>query len=441
MNLKTLTHMKTIINHSPILVMCYAIPGLVTEIKGKLAIIDYFGEKRQAVADLESVGVGDYVYAQGGFIVQSLPKEEAEPILKEWEKRFFELKEIDNKISSREVGPSSKEIQELLAKPFPLEREELLTLLKTQEVEALFKAANSLRAKRLKNSCCVHGIIEFSNHCRNNCSYCGIRNSSQIPRYRMTPEEVIERAKYAVEELGFKALVLQSGEDESYTTEMLCEIIREVRKLGTLIFMSVGSRPKEDYKKMYEAGARGILLRFETSNPSLYKSLHSGPKANLEERIELIKYSKSLGYIIATGSIIGLPGQTEEDLLNDILLARSLGTEMYSFGPLIPHQETPLSNSSSPPLDLVLKTLAVTRLADPEAKILVTTALETLDPDGRRKGLLAGANSLMINTTPTQYREKYLIYPGRTDKEITQNIASTLKLLYSLGRAPTDLGL
>jgi len=421
--------------------MCYAIPGRVLELRGKLAVIDYFGEKRTAVNEFEKLKPGDYVYAQGGIVVEKISAGEAEPILEHWKGRFFELKEIDMKLSDFKGTDGFFGVSE---KP---EKDEFLRILKAskkEEMDSLFRAANSLRKKSLKNACCVHGIIEFSNHCRKNCLYCGIRKGNKtLPRYRMGPEEIIKRAEYAVKELGFRALVLQSGEDEWYTTEKLVEIIRGIReRCGVLLFMSVGSREKECYEKMYEAGARGVLLRFESSNPELYEKMRSGE--SLEERIELIKYCRELGYIIATGSLIGLPGQTEEDLLNDVLLTKELGAEMYSFGPLIPHKDTPLAEQESPDINTVLKILAVSRFADLNAKILVTTALETLDPSqGRRKGLLAGANSLMINVTPGKYREKYEIYPGRPDrgKDIKENIAGTLRLLYSLGRAPTDLGM
>ena len=256
-------------------------------------------------------------------------------------------------------------------------------------------------------------------------------------------DEIVELADHAVNKLGFKALVLQSGEDFWYTTKRLTEIIRGIKKrCGVLLFMSIGERSPECYKKMYDAGARGVLLRFETSNPELYKKIHSGPKSGFQKRIGLLRHASKLGNIIATGSLRGLPGQSEEDIMNDILLAKSLNAEMYSFGPLIPHHQTPLAGARSVNINAVLKVIAVSRLVSPDAKILVTTALETLDKkNGKRLGLLSGANSLMINLTPPEYRKCYNIYPGRPDMNNTaRSIEETLKLLYSLGRAPTDLG-
>jgi biotin synthase len=434
--------------------MCYAIPGKVVGLKDNIAVVNYFGEHRNVLNEFLDIQIGDYVYAQGGILVQKIPKKDAILILKEWRDRFFQLKKLDLKISETkgEVKLENKEVGEIIEKAekgVSLKRGEILRLLKTndkKELDLLFKIANRLRQKNLKNSCCVHGIIEFSNYCRNNCSYCGIRkDNKKLKRYRMNVDEIVELADYAVNQLGFKALVLQSGEDFWYTTEKLVEIIKRIKeKCGVLLFISIGGRSFNSYKKMYEAGARGVLLRFETSNPKLYKKIHSGSKSDFKKRIKLLKYIRKLGYIIATGSLIGLPNQTEEDLMNDILLTKSLHAEMYSFGPLIPHPETPLGNIGLVDINIVLKVLAVSRLVDPNAKILVTTALETLDKkNGRKLGLLSGANSLMINVTPPKHKNLYSIYPNKAgnDMDVEKNIEETLKLLYSLGRAPTDLGM
>jgi len=210
-------------------------------------------------------------------------------------------------------------------------------------------------------------------------------------------------------------------------------LIKEIKaRHAVLIFISVGEVGKEGLAKLYQAGARGLLARFETSNPALYANLHPGDK--LQDRIDELKHAYELGYLILTGGLIGLPTQTEVDLLNDILLAKELHTEMYSFGPVLP---------DGPPTSLVLKTLAVARIVDPMAKILVTTGFETLDPAARRLGLLAGGNSVMLNVTPLKYRKLYGIYPDRAhvEEEIGDQIKETLDLLRSLGRAPTDLGI
>jgi biotin synthase len=257
----------------------------------------------------------------------------------------------------------------------------------------------------------------------------------------MDADEIMERVGFAVEELGFKALVLQSGEDPSYTDGILVDIVKRIRdKYGILLFMSIGERSFECYKRLYEAGAYGALLRFETSNKNIYSMMRPGKK--LEERLELIKKLINHGFIVATGFLLGLPGTTKEDIMKDILLTKSLKPDMYSFGPLIPHPCTPLADAQKVGTEDTLKAIALSRLLDHEAKILVTTSLETLHPEGKRKGLMAGGNSLMINVTPEKYRNSYEIYPGKAGNEaaVQDTIRETLDLLYSLGRAPTDLG-
>ncbi|MFA4967591.1 MAG: HypC/HybG/HupF family hydrogenase formation chaperone [Candidatus Margulisiibacteriota bacterium] len=422
--------------------MCYAIPGKVTEIEGKNVTVDYFGEKKKAINELVNLKVNDYIYAQGGYVIQTLPEKEALEILETWKELFFELRETDVRLSRLDLEEAniSKQVALILDKASEgreLKRDELLTLLKTEnpaEMQLLYKTANFLRQKYLSNSCCVHGIIEFSNYCRNDCSYCGIRKSNSIlQRYRMTDEEILLAVAEAVVEHGFKALVLQSGEDPEFPVERLCSLIKEIKKRhAVLIFISVGEVGKEGLEKLFEAGARGLLMRFETSNPSLYAEYHCGDI--LRERLQDLKDAYDIGYLLLTGGLIGLKGQSTESLLDDILLTKELKTEMYSFGPVLP---------DSPKTDLVLKVLAVSRIVDPKnAKIVVTTGFETLEPNARRLGLMAGANSVMMNVTPLKYRRLYNIYLNRAHEEetIEEQIKSTLDLLYSLGRAPTDLG-
>ncbi|MFA5034278.1 MAG: radical SAM protein [Candidatus Margulisiibacteriota bacterium] len=422
--------------------MCYAIPGIVTELKGKTVTVEYFGERKTAINELSKVKLGDYVYAQGGFVISTVAKEDALAVLETWKELFFALKETDIRMSRLVKGAEGidKKFSAILDKAAegqPLKRDELLKLLKTEdpkELELLYKTANFLRQKHLTNSCCVHGIIEFSNYCQNDCAYCGIRKSNKMERYRMSDDEILAAAAEAIDKHGFKALVLQAGEDPAYSIDRLAALIKEIKaRHAVLIFISVGEIGKEGLAKLYQAGARGLLARFETSNPELYANIHPGDK--LQERIDELKHAYEIGYLILTGGLIGLPAQTEEDLLNDILLAKELHAEMFSFGPVLP---------DGPKTSLVLKTLAVARIVDPvNAKILVTTGFETMDPAARRLGLLAGANSVMLNVTPMKYRKLYSIYPDRAhiEEEIGAQIKETLGLLQSLGRAPTDLGI
>jgi len=423
--------------------MCYAIPGKLARIEGSIGIVDYYGERRKILLDDNSVKPGDYVFAQGGILIRKIPESEAEEILKTWKEIFVELQQVDEALSKINANDTPDNVLAVLQKVNhrkTLTREELKALFSlktTNECAVLYEVANHVRQRSHGNASCVHGIIEFSNACSLNCHYCGIRRDRDIQRYRMSVEEILCAAQRAVEDYGFNALVLQSGEDYSYDDDLLEFIVKKVRQLGVLVFVSIGSRSSKTYQQLYEAGARAALLRFETSNPKLFESLRPGTK--WEKRISLIEDIKNMGYVLATGFLLGLPGETIDDVVNNILLTKQLNPEMVSFGPLIPVKETPLENSPKVEVDDVLKAIAVTRLADANANILVTTALETLDKDARKRALLAGANSMMINVTPSNFKSLYSIY-DRNDEEIAESVVKTVKLLHSLGRAPTDLG-
>ncbi|MBU0743822.1 MAG: radical SAM protein, partial [Gammaproteobacteria bacterium] len=425
----------------------YAIPAKLIAIDGQTGTIDYFGEKRKILLDLEGIEIGDYVYAQGGVLVRKIPADEAKEILSHWEGIFFELKKTDEalaKIDQSKMSPNALAVLQKVNLRKSLTSKEMLSLFELQdpqELKVLYEIANNVRQREHGNASCVHGIIEFSNHCRGNCHYCGIRSEQDITRYRMSVDEIIAVAKRAVDDYDFKALVLQSGEDLWYDDEKLIAIVKAIRKMGVLIFISIGSRSKETYQKLFDAGARAALIRFETSNKDIFEKLRPG--TTLADRTQLIKDIKAMGYVLATGFMIGLPGETLEDLVQNILLTKYLAPDMYSFGPLIPTAGTPLEGVLKVSKDLVLKTTAISRFVDSNSNILVTTALETLDASARREALLAGANSMMINFTPDNYKELYNIYDNRVDvgKEIGQNIKDTVQLLYDLGRSPTDIGL
>ena len=392
--------------------MCYAIPGRVTETDNNMVTVDYCGETRRARNELDGVKPGDYVYAQGGFVIQTIPEEQAKEILKTWEELLQHLQQVD--------------------------------LQSVKEKTNIYQTANAIRQKELGNACCVHGIIEFSNICKNNCLYCGIRKGNvKLQRYRMSMDEIVSACDEAVNTLGFKALVLQSGEDETWDGDKLSELIEKIKqKCAALIIVSVGEKSLQEYKKIYEAGARGALVRFETSNDELYGKLK--PESTLTQRVNLIRALKEMGFFIMTGFLTGLPGQTEKDIENDMDMCMSLQPDMITFGPFIPHPRTPLASQSAPGLHQALAVMARLRTVCRDAKIVVTTALETLDKEnGARMGLLSGGNSMMINVTPQKYRPLYEIYPDRESSYVSteQKISRVIKLLHSLGRAPTDLGI
>jgi len=430
--------------------MCYAIPGKVEKIEDGTVVVDYFGEKRKAHNELAEISVGDYIYAQGGLVVNKISSAEAQSILAVWKETFFQLQEVDLKLSRLNLGnqDADQKLLEVLDKASQsqkLSTEELLYLLDLKDqkqIELLFKTANFLRQKYFKNSCCVHGIIEISNYCRRSCQYCGIASYNQeLKRYRMTKDEILQAAKEAIQIHGFKSLVLQSGEDCGYSIDELADIIKQIKeKFPALIFISFGEIGIEGLEKLYQAGARGLLLRFESSNSVLYKKIHPG--MDLTSRLDHLRKAYEMGYLILTGGLVGLPGQSKEDILNDIFLSKEQHAQMFSFGPFIPHPHTPLAKEDPVAAQEIIKVLAVARIIDnTHAKILVTTALETLNQEALRGGLLAGANSLMLNVTPLDYRMLYSIYPDRAHQSegSIEQIESTVALLRSLGRAPTDL--
>lgn len=432
--------------------MCYAIPGKVESIDKNIVIVDYFGEKKKAVNELINLSVGDYIYAQGGFVISVVQPEEAETTLSIWKDLFFELKDIDSELTGNvyKIETANKKLSVLLdkaAQGLTLTNEDLIYLLGLEdpaEVTMLYKTANLLRQKHLGNSCCIHGIIEFSNACKEDCGYCGISiHNTRIERYRMKADELVDEAVNAIENYGFKALVLQSAEDPNFNADQVADVIRRIKeRAAVLIFISCGEVGIDGLQKLYDAGARGLLMRFETSSPTLYERIHS--KRKLSTRLEHLRAAYKMGYLIVTGGLIGLPGQSKEDILNDILLAKELHAEMYSFGPFLPHPDTPLRDYEAPKIQDILKTLAISRIVDPEnAKILVTTGYETLSPSAREDGLMAGANSVMLTITPEKYKKLYHLYPNRAhlEENLQDQIDHTLSLLKKIGRAPTDLGI
>lgn len=298
-----------------------------------------------------------------------------------------------------------------------LERGEIIRLLETDdpgEIAALYSEANTMRQANLRDFFCIHGIVEFSSHCVRECHYCGLRRDAKgLARYRMEPREVVDSVADAVKKRGYKLIVLQSGDDFHYTDDMLVEMLREIkRRCKVFIFMSVGERSLDCYRRMKEAGARGVLFRFETSSEAIYNTIHPGQ--SFRARIELLNGMKDMGYYVASGFLIGLPGQTVADIADDILFTKGMGVNMVTVGPFVPCEETPLTAHPHGSAEMTLKVTAITRLLMPKAKIPVTTALETIESEeGRRLGLSCGANSLMFNLTPQRYRDDYRIYPNK----------------------------
>ncbi|MFW6279244.1 MAG: [FeFe] hydrogenase H-cluster radical SAM maturase HydE [Bacillota bacterium] len=299
-------------------------------------------------------------------------------------------------------------------KEHTLTGEEIAVLLKTkrEEKELLYKCADQVRADYVGDEVYLRGIIEFSNYCQQDCFYCGLRSGNrELDRYRLEPEQIIEMAGNACR-LGYKTIVLQSGEDDYYDTEMITEIIKKIKKkYDTALTLCVGERDYEEYRIWREAGADRYLLRHETADPGLYEKLHPG--RSLDSRIKRLKWLKELDYQVGSGNLIGLPGQDISSLVRDLQLFKELDLEMVGLGPFIPHPHTPLDDARQGSLELSLKCIALTRLLLPYCLIPGTTALGSIDPRGRQKALQCGANVVMPNVTVGDYRPLYELYPAK----------------------------
>jgi biotin synthase len=430
--------------------MCYTIPALVEGVHKGVATISYFGERKEALCELLHLAPGDYVYAQGGYVVEKILPRQAEKTLKAWKDVFFELRQIDATSAALKNTDISSDLKlerilERARNNIVLSKDEALYILSLKDAQArhlVRRTANYLRQQYHNNSCCVHGILEISNICARDCAYCGISASSGAVRYRMSADEIIAAAGEAVNKFGFKSLLLQSGEKSGYSLDELVDIVKRIKQqFPVLVFISFGEVGILGLRKLYAAGARGLLLRFETSNPALFEKLHPG--YNLNSRLEHLQAAYQMGYLIVTGSLIGLPGATKTDLVNDIILASSLHAEMFSFGPFLPHPFTGLADFPAPNEEDVLGVLALARLMAPaKTKILITTAYETLSSSARENGLMAGGNSIMVNVTPLKYRRLYTIYPNRAHEgqTVAVQVRQALLMLKLFGRGPTDLG-
>lgn len=275
----------------------------------------------------------------------------------------------------------------------------------------LFSLADKIREEYVGDEVHLRGLIEFSNICKRQCKYCGLRCEDKfIDRYRISKENIISYAEHAVN-MGYKTIVLQSGEDEYYNTDLMCEIIEGIKKLGVALTLSIGEKTYEEYKAFKEAGADRYLIRIETTDKTLYNQMH--PNMDFDNRVRCLEDLGRLGYEVGTGCLVGLPNQTIESLADDILFFKEINADMVGIGPFIPHPHTPLKDSATGSFTLALKVMALTRILLKDINIPATTAMETLNPNGRIIALQSGANVVMPNVTTTEYRAKYEIYPNK----------------------------
>jgi len=292
-------------------------------------------------------------------------------------------------------------------------------------LEELWRRADAVRRASVGDAVHLRGLVEISNHCVRRCGYCGIGvEHAGLARYRMEADEILACARQAAS-FGYGTVVLQSGEDYGIGREWLAGLVRAIKaETGLAVTLSLGERPEADLAAWRRAGADRYLLRFETSDPALYRRIHPDLPGRVSDRLALLRRLRELGYEIGSGVMIGIPGQTWDSLADDILTFAGLDLDMIGVGPFIPHPATALGRGELPPAPRerqvpnselqTYKVVALARLACPHANIPSTTALATLNlASGRELGLARGANVVMPNLTPTKYRALYEIYPGK----------------------------
>ena len=296
---------------------------------------------------------------------------------------------------------------------------------RTERLRQLYARADSVRRQNVGGAVHLRGLIEISSHCVRHCMYCGLRAGNRsLQRYRMSRGEILDCARQA-QALGYGTVVMQAGEDPELTVEWIAAIVRWIKSETALaVTLSLGERQHQELQLWRSAGADRYLLRFETSDPALFRIIHPRP-AGSPDRLILLRRLKSLGYEAGGGVMVGIPGQSYESLARDVLTFRALDLDMIGIGPYIPHAQTPLGSGALRPAihpqdqapvteEMVYKMIALARIACPSANIPSTTALATINKThGRKRGLSVGANVVMPNLTPVKYRSLYQIYPAK----------------------------
>lgn len=310
-----------------------------------------------------------------------------------------------------------KELISRIAAEHNADRNDLIRIISSRNPEYdefLFKTADSIRRSIYGTDVYIRGLIEISNYCKNNCLYCGIRcGNKNAERYRLDEDEILECCDEGYR-LGFRTFVMQGGEDSFFTDEMICRIVSAVKKKYSdcAVTLSLGEKSYESYKAFYEAGADRYLLRHETASAEHYKKLHP-QNMSFENRMKCLENLKSIGFQTGAGFMVGSPYQTDENLADDLLFISRFKPHMVGIGPFIPHQDTPFKEFPQGSLRDSLVMVALTRLLLPNALIPSTTALGTIDSNGRELGLKAGANVVMPNLSPVRFRKLYSLYDNK----------------------------
>lgn len=295
--------------------------------------------------------------------------------------------------------------------------EQLESLLTSEDVEGikyLHSKAREVADKIYGKDVYIRGLIEFTNYCKNDCLYCGIRHSNRnVSRYRLTDEQILDCCKNGYE-LGFRTFVLQGGEDPYYTDDRVCQLIRNIktRYPDCAVTLSIGEKSKDSYKRFFDAGADRYLLRHETANEEHYNSLHP-QEMSLSTRKECLYNLKEIGFQVGCGFMVGSPNQTIQTLYEDLKFIKELQPHMVGIGPFISQHDTPFADKPSGTLEQTLRLLSIIRLIHPQVLLPSTTALGTIHPQGRELGIKAGGNVVMPNLSPTDVREKYQLYDNK----------------------------
>ena len=280
--------------------------------------------------------------------------------------------------------------------------------------------AREIAVTRFGKKIYFRGIVEYSNICKNDCYYCGIRASNtNVSRYRLTEQDILDCCREGYEN-GFRTFVLQGGEDGWFTDERMCAIIRHIKAAypDCAVTLSMGERSKRSYQALYDAGADRYLLRHETADPCHYRRLHPEPM-QLEQRLECLKNLKEIGYQTGCGIMVGTPGQTPETLARDMVFMQQFRPHMVGIGPFIPHTDTPFGKEKAGSVELTLFVHALCRIMLPDCLMPATTALGTARDDGRKLGVLAGCNVVMPNLSPAHVRKKYMLYDDKAGTDLT----------------------
>lgn len=325
-----------------------------------------------------------------------------------------------------------------------LDDEEFIELIDCNDADYLFSQAVKQRKKYYGNTVYIRGLIEISNHCKNNCLYCGIRRDNiSLTRYRLSKDDIISCTNEGYK-LGFRTFVLQGGEDLHYSDDEICSIVYGIKNNhpDCAVTLSIGEKTKDSYRAYKNAGADRYLLRHETADSEHYKKLHP-ESMSLEVRKECLWNLKELGYQVGSGFMVGSPYQTKETLVKDLRFLEELQPDMIGIGPFLPHCDTPFAKESKGSIERCLNLIAILRLMFPYSLIPSTTALASISPTGRERGILAGANVVMPNLSPNSVRSLYSLYNGKlsTGSEAAEAKSELAKLMESIGyEIVTDIG-